>query len=133
MISNGQPTQDAQRIQEGFPREIAWQQIWLPEAHSPNGSPPREEQRKIKRIIKVENATRLSGPFYLEANTTEEIELFFKDYCQWESEYIGVLFSPSPSGTMHRKYFRGKIDPSVDTIYVRLYLKKHPPIPKEVS
>ena len=75
----------------------------------------------------------MNGPFSVEANTTEDIELFFKDFCGWESEYIGVLFSPSQSGTMHRKYIRGKIDPSLDTIYVRLYLKKHPPIPEEAS
>jgi hypothetical protein len=107
-----------------MPRE----QVWLPEARPSDGSLAGKESENLCRIIKVENATRLSGPFSIQANTTEDIELFLKDYCDWNPEYIGLQFSPSPAGTMHRRYIQGKIDRSIDTIYVKLFLKKHPPL-----
>jgi hypothetical protein len=133
MTTNGQPTAHTQRIEERPTREIARQQIWLPETCPSNGSPPREEPRKLKHIVKVENAARMNGPFSIEADTTEDLERFFKDVCNWESEYIGLLFSSSRSGTPQRKYFHGKIDPSIETIYVRLYIKKHPPLPRGIA
>jgi hypothetical protein len=133
MISNGLPTQNAQRIQEESAREVARQQIWLSEACPPDGGTPREEQRKATRIIKVENATRIDKPFCLEADTTQEIEVFFQQIYGVQTSFIGLLFSPSASGAMHRKYIEGKIDPSVDTVYVKLYLKKHHPIHREIA
>jgi hypothetical protein len=133
MITHGQSAQNTQRDEERFPREVARQQIWLAEACTPDGSLAGKESEKPTRIVKIENATRLTGPFSIQANTTEEIELFFKDYCDWNSEYIGLQFSPSPAGTMHRRYIQGKIDKSIDSIYVKLYLKKHPPLPRGIS
>jgi len=133
MINHGQSTQNTQRIEERPTGKVARQQIWLSEACPPDGSSPREEQRKTTRIIKVENATRINGPLFIEADTTQEIELFFQDMHGWQTTFIGLLFSPSPPGVMHRKYIEGKIHPSIDTVYVKLYLKKHPPLPREIA
>lgn len=133
MISHGQSTQNAQRIEERSTREIARQQIWLPEACPSNGSLAGKESEKPTRILKIENATRMNAPLTIQANTTEEIELFLQDYCGWDSDFIGLQFSPSPAGTMHRRFIQGKIDKSIDTIYIKLFLKKHPPLPREMS
>jgi hypothetical protein len=133
MTTNGQPTQNTQGDEERLAREVARQQIWLPEACPPDGSLAGKESEKPTRIVKIENSTRLTGPFSIQANTTEEIELFLKDYCDWNSEYIGLQFSPSPAGTMHRRYIQGKIDKSIDSIYVKLFLKKHPLLTRSLS
>ncbi len=133
MISYGQPTQNTQRIEERPAREIARQQIWIPEACPSDGVPPREESRKHSRLVKVENASKLNGPFLIRADTTEELETFFKEKCGWNSHCIGLLFSSSLPGVTNRKYFQGKIDPSIDTIYVKLYLKKHPTLPRDIA
>ena len=133
MISHGLPTQNAQRIQEESAREVARKQIWLSEACPPDGSTPREESRKVQRIIKLENAARIEKPLLVEADTTNEIEISLQKKYSWQMNMIGLLFSPSPAGVMHRTYIEGKIDPSVDTVYVKLYLKKHPPLPRETA
>jgi hypothetical protein len=133
MTTDGQPTTHAQRIEERLTREVAREQIWLTEACAPDGSLAGKESEKPTRILKVENATRLTGPFTIQANTTEEIELFLQEYCGWNSDYIGLQFSPSPAGTIHRRFIQGKIDKSIDTIYIKLFLKKHPPLPRGMT
>jgi hypothetical protein len=133
MINYGQSTQNTQRIEERPAREIARQQIWIPEACPSDGVPPREESRKHSRLVKVENASKLNGPFSIRAETTEELETFFKEKCGWNSHCIGLLFSSSQPGACNRKYFQGKIDPSIDTVYVKLYLKKHPSLPRDIA
>lgn len=64
----------------------------------------------------------------LRANTTQEIETMLVDMFGFDTYYIGLQFYSSRSGTMNRKLLNDVIDPSVEDIYVKLYLKKHPPI-----
>jgi len=88
--------------------------------------------RKRDRIIYVQNSSNVRDPFILqEIGTVEEfLAAFcakFPDFC---SDSIGMKISTSRVGVMHRKMLSevDTIPYEEDTLYVELYLKKHPPI-----
>jgi hypothetical protein len=88
---------------------------------------------KKTRIIQFENASNCSKPFALqEIGTVAELEQAicdrFPDFC---SDVIGMRVSGHAPGIVGRKYYTDILPYDVDTIYLRLYLKKHPAIPQK--
>lgn len=77
------------------------------------------------RIIRLENSFQVKDPIHIKANTTQEIEKYLYSIYPINAHSIGMRFSTSCNGTMHRKYIEGAIDPSEVSVYVKLYLKKH--------
>ncbi len=135
MISNGQSAENAQRIEEGCSREVAGQQVWVSEACAEYGGASREEPRKgsRQRIIYIENSYKMKTPFTLYAESTQDIERFLFQEYNFDREIIGLSFSSARFGTIHREVFNGTIPRSYEDVYVRLFLKKHPPLPAKIE
>lgn len=123
MNQDGQHTQNTQRIQKGPQRETEGEGNLFSEACAQQGEASREQ--KPQRIIKLENSFQVKDPIRMKVNTTQEIEQTLLSLYPIDPHHIGMRFSSSREGTMHRKFIEGTIDPSCDTIYVKLYLKKH--------
>lgn len=134
MNQHGQRTEDTQRKQEGSEGEATGQGIRLAEAcaasRKASGGQGSDPKASTTRIIKLENSHQVKGPIYLDVNTTQEIEEYLCSTYPIDCSAIGMRFATSQEGTLHRKYFEGVIEPSQDTVYVRLYLKKHPLLSK---
>ena len=129
MNTDGQRTQDTQRIQEGPQAEAMGQRVWQPEACASSGEASGEPNSKgISRIIKLENSLQVKDPIRMKADTTREIQETLCSLYPIDISFIGMLFSTSPDGVMHRKFIEGPLPSSEPTIYVKLYLKKHPPL-----
>ena len=129
MNQDGQRTQDTQRIQEGPQAEAMGQRVWLPEACAPSGEASGKQKSKGRqRLIKLENSSQVKDTLRINANTTQEIEDQLRSLFPIDPQYIGMFFSTSQDGTLHRKYFEGEIDPNALMVYVKLFLKKHPPL-----
>ena len=129
MNQDGQHTQDTQRIKEGPQAEAVGQGVWLPEACAPSGEASgKQKSQHPKRIIKLENSAQMRESVQMYANTTQEIEKQLYSLFGIDCHYIGMHFSLSQEGTMHRKFFEGGIDPDALVVYVKLFLKKHPPL-----
>lgn len=125
----GQRTQDTQRKQEGPQAEAMGQGVWQPEARSASGEALGEQSSKGNpRIIKFENSLQMKESIRIDADTTQDIEKRLLALFPIDSHHIGMLFSYSQEGTMNRKFVEGALDPSEFFIYVKLYLKKHPPL-----
>jgi hypothetical protein len=136
MNQDGRHTQDTQRIQEELQGETKGERSVFSEACAQHGEASREQKpsRHIQletsfqmspRIIRVENSFQVKDPIPLNANTTQEIATYLYSIFPINSHSIGMRFSTSRDGTSNRKFIEGVIDPSYDTIYVKLYLKKH--------
>ncbi len=106
------------------------QRVWLSEACAPGGETSGEptSQDGTPRIIKFENSFQVKDPFCLKGDTTQEIESQILKLYPIDPYYIGMHYSASPEGVINRKFFEGKIDPSIIMVYVKLFLKKHPPL-----
>jgi hypothetical protein len=129
MKQDGQHTQDTQRIQEGPQGEAMGQRIRLAEACAPSGEASGKQNTEGRqRLVKLENSAQVKDSLRMSANTTQEIEEQLLALFPIDPQYIGMYFSTSQEGTMHRKYFEGEIDPDALMVYVKLYLKKHPPL-----
>lgn len=128
MYQNGQSTQDTPRIQEGRQAEAMGQRIWKSEARAAGGEASGEQKAKVQRILSFENSFQIKDPVYVRANTVKEMEDQLFTMYPFNSYYIGMLFSHSREGTMQRKYLEGPMDPLEPFVYVKLYLKKHPPL-----
>ena len=136
MNQDGQSTQDTQRIQEGPQGEAEGERSVFSEACAQHGKASGEQKpsRLIQletssqmspRIIRLENSFQVKDPIHMKANTTQEIEKYLYSIYPIDPHSIGMRFSISCNGTMHRKFIEGAIDPSEVSIYVKLYLKKH--------
>ena len=134
MNQHGQHSEDTQRKQEELEGKTTGQRIWLAEACAASGKASggqgSDSKASTTRIIKLENSYQVKEPIYLQANTTQEIETYLCSTYPIDCSAIGMRFSTSLEGTLHRKYIEGAIDPSKDTVYVKLYLKKHPHLSK---
>lgn len=124
-IENGLRAQDTSR-EEGWQEDKGRQECVQREAcaHA-TGSP-----RKRDRIIYIENSSNVREPFVLEKIATVEDVLQgicskFPEICL---ESIGMKISASRTGTLHRTLLTGEIPYEADTLYIQLYLKKHPPV-----
>jgi hypothetical protein len=124
-IEDGLRAQDASR-EEG--RQEGEQECVQCEARPCSTGPPR----KRDRIIYVQNSSNVRDPFILQeiATVREFLEAFcakFPDFC---SDSIGMKISTSRMGVMHRKMLSevDTIPYEEDTLYIELYLKKHPPV-----
>lgn len=103
------------------------QGVWQSEARATSGEANGESDSKgIPRFIKFENSAQVKETIRINANTTQEIEKKLLELYPIDSYYIGMQFSYSQEGTMHRKFVEGTLDPSEPFIYIKLYLKKHP-------
>lgn len=83
---------------------------------------------KRDRIIYVENSSSIHDPFVLqEIGTVEELlEKLYERFPGISSEAIGMKISTTRLGTIHRIYLTDRIPYKADTLFVSLYLKKHP-------
>jgi hypothetical protein len=88
--------------------------------------------RKKSRIIQFENASNCKKPFALqEIGTVSDLEQAIYDrFPDFSSDAIGIRVSGHAPGIVGRKYFTDVLPSTVDTLYLHLYLKKHPPLPK---
>lgn len=125
MYQNGQSAQDTQRIQENPQREAEGERHLFSEACA---SKRKTSGEQISRLIKFENSFQVKDSILLKANTTQEIEEQLLAMYPIHPYYIGMRFSHSRQGTMHRKFIEGLLDPSEPTVYIHLFLKKHPSI-----
>ncbi len=105
------------------------QRIRLAEACAPSGEASgKQNSQGRQRLIKLENSAQVKDTLVMNADTSQQIEEQLLSLFPINSHYIGMHFSTSQEGTMHRKYFEGEIGSSIDIVYVKLYLKKHPPL-----
>jgi hypothetical protein len=110
----------AQRSEEkGKTREIGH---W--EGSTGEDEKSREGKRAKQYAVYIENANIEKSPVFVVADTTDQVEAslhaFFPQPC------LGFLFSEKPYGTKGHTYFEGNLSQGTDTLYVRLYLRKHP-------
>ena len=118
---NGQYTANPSR-EEG--REEAEGQGHLQQqAREDAGSP----SRKRDRIVYIENCSNSRAPFVVqEVGTVDElIQAVCNKYPDICITSIGMDVSPSRYGSIRRKVFTDEIPYEYDTLYIRLYLKKH--------
>lgn len=130
MSQNGQPTEHPSRKQKESAQEGAQgcPGVRQGDAYEGGESGASSGARKWERLLYVENAVKIDAPLRLICETTEEIKTFLRDTYGFPNASIGTLFSQTRMGSMNRIYFEGQIPPSVDTLYVRLILLKHPPM-----
>ena len=128
--TNGQSAPHTSRKQEEPAREGAWQGNLLSEAYPPKGSSSGKAEGASQRIVNIENAQDLNKSLLVLANTTQEIETELVNRFGFDTSVLGFYFSNVRAGTLHRKNIEGALEPSMTDIYVRLYLKKHPPLSK---
>lgn len=127
MFQNGhsESAQDTQRIQERSQREEEGKRRVFSEACASTRNTYGEQ---ISRLIKVENSSQVKDSILLKANTTQDIEEQLLALYPIDPYSIGMRFSHSREGTIHRKFIEGRLDPSEPTVYIKLFLKKHPSI-----
>lgn len=105
------------------------QRVWLSEACAAGGETSGEQNAQpTQRLVKLENSAQVKESIPMNANTTQEIQRQLYSLFRIDSEYIGMHFFTSPEGVIQRKLVEGEIDPTVFMLYVKLYLKKHPPL-----
>jgi len=85
---------------------------------------------KRDRIIYVENSSNIHDPFVLkEVGTVDElIEKLCDRFPQICIDSLGMKISTTRLGTIHRIYLTDRIPYKADTLFVSLYLKKHPDV-----
>jgi hypothetical protein len=85
-------------------------------------------QRKRDRIIYIENSSNVRGPFVLqEVGTVSELtEKLCEKYPEICLDSIGMKMSNAKQGVIGRQYFSDQIPYEYDTIFIYLYLHKHP-------
>lgn len=128
MSQDGQPTENPSRKQEKPAQEGAQGCAGVREGHALQGGQSGAESTASQcgRIIYVENAYKINNPLKLVCTTTQDIATFLRESYGFPNNTIGVLFSTARSGTIHRTYFTGTLPLSLDTVFVRLVLLKHP-------
>lgn len=130
MNQDGQRPQDTQRMQEEPQGEKAGKRGLFSEACPQSGETSGEARTRTCRIIKLENSAQVKESLRMNADTTQEIQESLCDIYPIDLSYIGMLFSTSPDGTVGRKFIEGPLPSDKLTIYIKLYLKKHPPLSK---
>jgi hypothetical protein len=87
-------------------------------------------ERKRCRIIYFENASNVNKPFTLqEVGTVAEVEQAIYDrFPDFSTEHVGIRMYGHQLGIQGRTCFTDRIPYETDTLYLRLYLKKHPRI-----
>jgi hypothetical protein len=127
MFQNGhsKSAQDTQRIQERPQGEAEGERRLFSEACA---STRKTYGEQISRLIKFENSSQVKDSILLKANTTQELEEQLLAMYPINTYYIGMRFSHSREGTMNRKFIEGQLDPSEPTVYIKLFLKKHPQV-----
>lgn len=90
---------------------------------------PGSPTLKRDRIIYVENSYNIHDPFVIkEVGTVEElIQKLCDKFPTICTDSLGMKISTTRLGTIHRIYLTDKIPYKADTLFVSLYLKKHPP------
>lgn len=119
---NGQPPSDSsgkEELQERQGQEYLQQQ-----ACADSGSP----ERKRSRIIYIENSTTVNKPFVVEevGTVTEVIEKVCEKFPAICLHAIGMKITNARMGTLQREVFTGTIPYMYDTLYITLFLQKHP-------
>lgn len=97
------------------------------QARAPDGGAARETRNYI---IYIENSSKYVRPFIVnEVSTAEEL---FQKVCDYTScpsdESIGLRVSDTRMGAMNRVFYENRLPLQTDTLYVSLYLKRHPPL-----
>ncbi len=120
---NGQHTSDPSR-EEGRQETKGQSHGLQQQTCADAGSSPR----KRDRIVYIENASNSRSPFVVQevgtvAELIDGVCERFPDIC---IESIGMKVSSSRQGTIHREQFTGEIPYERDTLYITLYLRKHP-------
>jgi len=98
--------------------------------HQQTCADPGSPTLKRDRIVYVENSANIHDPFVVkEVGTVEELlEKFYEKFPKISTESIGLKISTTRLGTIHRIYLTDRIPYKADTLFISLYLKKHPPV-----
>lgn len=130
MRQDGQSAENPSRKQEGPAQEGAQGCPGVREgcASEVGQSGAQSTESRCQRLIYVENAVKIKSPFLIVCRTTNDIESFLQTTYGFPNASIGILFSATREGSIHRTYFNGIIPASLDTVYTRLVLLKHPPL-----
>ena len=118
---NGQPTPNTSR-EEGRQEAEGKGNLQQQTCADTGGSP-----RKRDRIVYIENSANSRGPFVVEeVGTVDEL---IRGVCEKYPDIciasIGMDVSPSRYGTIKIKVLKHEIPYEHDTLYIRLYLRKH--------
>jgi hypothetical protein len=125
IAENGRQPKDTSGA-EGRQEEQGQEHLQL-QARSPNGVPPRE---KRDFIVRIENSTKYERSFIIkEVGTAEELFDKICDYLPYtRDDSVGLRVSDTRMGTMHRVFYEDKLPMDKDSLFVSLYLKRHPPL-----
>ena len=121
--ANGQSTPDSSG-KEGFQGKEQGQECLQQQACADAGS----SERKRSRIVYIENSTNVNKPFIVEevGTVTEVIEKVCSIFPAICLDAIGMKITNARMGTSHRKVFTDTIPYMYDTLYISLFLQKHP-------
>ena len=115
------------------PREERWKEQERQETtlHQQTHTTTRSPPKKKDRIVYIENASNTITPFVVQDVSTvrEVLEKIFERYPPMQSEYTELRLYNQRFGTVYRHELTDIIPEKQEEIYVRLYLRKHPPIP----
>jgi hypothetical protein len=120
--ANGQSTPDSSG-KEGRQEEQG-QEYLQQQACAGTGS----TERKRSRIIYIENSTNVNKPFVVEevGTVAELIEKVCERFPAICLDAIGMKISNARIATLHRQLFTDTIPYMYDTLYITLFLRKHP-------
>jgi hypothetical protein len=120
----GQSTKDTQGEAQGSTGEGKTRQIGQWEGSTGEDKKSGESQQSKQYAVYIENANIEKSPVIVVADTTQQVaaslHAFFPQPC------LGFLFSDKPYGTKGHAFIEGNLSRDIDTLYVRLYLRKHP-------
>ena len=96
------------------------------QAHTDAGS----QTKKRDRIIYIENSANIDKPFVIQdvGCVKEVMEKICALHPALSLDCIGLRISNMRCGSRDRKYYSDKIPYDTETLYVSMYLLKHPPI-----
>jgi hypothetical protein len=120
--TNGQSTQDTSGKEER--QEEQGQECLQQQACADAGS----TERKRSRIVYIENSSNVNKPFVVEkvGTVAELVEKVCEKFPAICLDAIGMKITNSRIGTMHRQIFTDTIPYMYDTLYITLFLQKHP-------
>lgn len=123
-LQNGQSPPNTQGEAQESEAKGTTRQVGQREGSTEEVGKSGESQRPKQYAVYIENANIEKSPLFVVADTTDQVEAslhaFFPQPC------IGFSFSEKPYGSSGHKFFQGTLSQDIDTLYVRLYLRKHP-------
>jgi hypothetical protein len=122
---NGRSPENTPRT-EGSKEEQGQGHLQLQTCEADGGSP----REKRDYIIYIENSHKHIQPFLLqEIGTVEELtQKLCEKFPQFGNGSLGLRICDKQMGCMNRAVYTEMLPIHVDTLYISLYLKRHPPL-----